>query len=67
VVRRDGGRGAFYRAGEAVGRRGGDRQWWSFTPHRFQRSETGKRRRDNVDSVGGVKATCQRFGLALLA
>jgi hypothetical protein len=28
-------RGAFYRAGEAVGRRGGGQQWWSFTPHRF--------------------------------
>jgi hypothetical protein len=29
------GGGAFYRAGEAVGRRGGGRRWWSFSPHWF--------------------------------
>jgi hypothetical protein len=27
--------GVFYRAGEAVGRRGGSQRWWSFTPRRF--------------------------------
>jgi hypothetical protein len=27
--------GAFYRAGEAVGRRGGGRWRWSFNPRRF--------------------------------
>jgi hypothetical protein len=32
------GGGAFYRVGEAVGRRGGGRRRWSFTPRRFRRS-----------------------------
>jgi hypothetical protein len=31
-------RGAFYRAGQAVGRRGGGRRWWSFNPRQFRRS-----------------------------
>jgi hypothetical protein len=35
AVRRGGGEGVFYRAGKVVGRRGGDRRQWSFTPHRF--------------------------------
>jgi hypothetical protein len=35
AVRRGGGEGAFYRVGEVVGRRGGGRQRWSFTPHQF--------------------------------
>jgi hypothetical protein len=29
------GEGAFYRAGEAVGRRGDGRWRWSFNPYRF--------------------------------
>jgi hypothetical protein len=33
-----GGGGVFYRAREAVGRRGGGRRQWSFNPRRFQRS-----------------------------
>jgi hypothetical protein len=38
AVQRGGGGGVFYRAGEVVGRRGGGRWQWSFTPHWFQRS-----------------------------
>jgi hypothetical protein len=38
AVQRGGGGGAFYRAEEPVGNRGGDRWRWSFTPHRFRMS-----------------------------
>jgi hypothetical protein len=38
AVQRGGGGGVFYRAGEAVGRRGGCWWRWSFTPRQFQRS-----------------------------
>jgi hypothetical protein len=35
---RGGGGGGFYRAGEALGRRGGGRWWLSFTPRQFRNS-----------------------------
>jgi hypothetical protein len=66
MVELAGGRGTFYRAGEAVGWRGGGRWRWSFNPHQYRRSYGG--RGDRVAPFPwGVKAARRSFGSALHA